>query len=181
MTPEFTAPSPPSTGPDIGAIVPRMAGLIATLDPGPAASLRRDPLAGSGTAPFWDLLARNNIQASGERLERWAAVIQAIAILTPKGRDSAKLLAHNGTVPMGFALHQAKVSDLRLARLLSAKGAMRRDLLIRTCRRLAAREPVRFDLRTLAKFVLYEDESQAQFIARKFYTTAAKAARSQQE
>ena len=177
--PEST--SSPPIAQDIGGVVLRMAGLVATLDPGPAASLRRNPLAGSGTAPFWDLLARNDIQASGERLERWAAVIQAIAILTPRGRDSKKQSAHNGAVSMGVALHQAKISELRLARLLSARGGMRRDLLIRTCRRLAARDPVRFDLRTLAKFVLYEDESQAQFIARKYYTEVAKAAKSKQE
>ena len=180
MTPESSTTSPP-TREDTGAIVLRMAGLIATLDPGPAASLRRNPLAGLGTAPFWDLLARNDVEASGERLERWAAVIQAMAILTPKGRDSAKLSAHNGAVPMGVALHQAGVSEQRLARLLSARGEMRRDLLIRTCRRLAASEPVRFDLRTLAKFVLYEDESQSRFIARKYYTAAAMAAKSQEE
>ncbi len=180
MTIDSMASPPPATQ-DIAVVVLRMAGLIATLDPGSAASLRRDPLSGSGAAPFWNLLARNRIEASGESLKRWATVIQAIAILTPKGRDSAKASAHNGSIPMGGALHRAGITHLRLARLLSARGQMRRDLLIRACRRLAVREPIRFDLRTLAKFVLYEDESQAQFIARKYYTAAAQVAQSQPE
>ena len=169
-----------ASGTDIGGKVVRLAGQISRLDPGPAASLRRDPLAGSGSAAFWQLIADNDIPATGAYLERWATVVQAIAILTPKGRDPEKPSAHIGANPMGKVLHEAEIRDLRLARLLSARGEMRRDLVIRTCRRLAARKTVRFDLRTLAKFVLFEGEGQARWIARNYYTAAAKAARSPQ-
>ena len=177
VPPETTA-----TTPDIRATVVRLAGQISELDPGLAASLRRDPLAGSGSAAFWHLLARNGIAAGGRMERRWAAVIQAIAILTPKGRasDAPKPSAHNGGNPMGTALQEAEVSDQRLARLLTARGKMRRELVVRTCRRLAAKEPIRFDLRTLAEFVLFEDEKAARWIARKYYTAAAKAAHSPQ-
>ena len=168
------------SGTGIGGKVVRLAGQISRLGPGPAASLRRNPLAGSGSAAFWQLMADNDIRAAGQYLERWATVVQAIAILTPKGRNPEKLSVHNGANPMGKVLHEADISDLRLARLLSAKGEMRRDLMIRTCRRLAAHETVRFDLRTLAKFVLFEGEGQARWIARDYYTAAAKAARSPQ-
>lgn len=166
---------------DIGGKIVRLAGAISRLEPGPAASLRRDPLAGSGSAAFWSMLAKNGIHPRREELERrWATVIQAIAILTPKGRgdsDRPKPSAHDGAVPMGAALHQLGISQQRLARLLSARGEMRRDLVIRTCRRLAAKDAVRFDLRTLAGFVLFEHESQARWIARKYYTARARAAK----
>ncbi len=169
------------TDSDVGDKIVRLAGEISKLPPGPAASLRRNPLAGSGSAAFWYLLAMNGI-TPGRKLERWATVIQAIAILTPKGRDDPdrpKLSPHDGAVPMGTALYesQPRIRQQRLARLLSARGRMRRDLVIRTCRRLAAKEAVRFDLRTLARFVLFEHESQARWIARKYYTAHARAAK----
>ncbi len=165
---------------DFGGKIVQLAGAIGRLDPGPAASLRRDPLAGSGSAAFWHVMARNGIQPRHRHLKRWAAVIQAIAILTPKGRrdsDTPKLSPHDGAVPMGTALHQAGITEQRLARLLSARGGMRRDLVVRTCRRLAAKEAVRFDLRTLARFVLSEDESEARWIARHYYAAHVRAAR----
>ncbi len=172
-------PAPNSTPKiDVDSVVARMAGRISHLEPGPVASLRRDPLAGAGSAVFWQLLAENDLQARGELMARWAAVIQAIAILTPKGRDHGKPSAHNGSKPMGVALFEAGISHQRLARLLSATGQMRRDLVLRTCRRLSAQEAVQFDLRTLASFVLFESEAAARWIARKYYTAAAKAANS---
>ena len=85
-------PVPPdttATAPNIRATVVRLAGQISGLDPGPAASLRRDPLAGSGSAAFWHLLARNGIAANRRMERRWAAVIQAIAILRPTPRAAA--------------------------------------------------------------------------------------------
>ena len=163
---------------DVDATVARMAGRISHLEPGPVASLRRDPVAGAGSAAFWQLLAENDIRARGELLARWAAVVQAIAILTAKGSDRSKPSAHNRGKPMGAALFEAGISHQRLARLLSATGQMRRDMVLRTCRRLAAQEPIPFDLRTLASFVLYESEAAARWIARKYYTSAAKAANS---
>lgn len=163
---------------DVDATVARMAGRISHLEPGPVASLRRDPVAGSGSAAFWQLLAENDIRAHGELLTRWAVVVQAIAILTDKGSDRSKPSAHNRSKPMGTALFEAGISHQRLARLLSATGQMRRDLVLRTCRRLAAQEAVQFDLRTLASFVLYESEAAARWIARKYYTAAGKAATS---
>lgn len=174
MSHEPPTVSAPATKSDLGATIVRLAGQISRLDPGPAASLRRDPLAGSGTAAFWQLLSDNDIQAAGDMLVRWATVVQSIAILTPKGRDHIKSSAHNGANPMGTALLEAGVSHQRLARLLSSAGHMRRELIVRSCRRLAAKETAQFDLRTLAKFVLFDDESAARWIARKYYTTAAR-------
>lgn len=170
----------PQPDADFGGRIVRLAGGVAGLEPGPAASLRRDPLAGSGSAAFWHLMATNGIYPGQPQLERWATVISAISILTPKGRRESgrpRPSSHDGANPMGTALYQAGISEQRLARLLSARGQMRRDLVVRTCRRLAAKETVRFDLRTLARFVLFEDESAARWIARHYYAARVRAAR----
>ena len=174
-----TPSGPPQTDADFGGKIVRLTGGIAGLAPGPAASLRRDPMAGSGSAAFWHLMATHGIDPKERGPKRWAAVTQAIAILTPKGRrdsGSPKFSPHDGANPMGTALHQAGITEQRLARLLSARGGMRRDLVVRTCRRLAAKEAVRFDLRTLAMFVLSEDDSAARWIARHYYAAHFRAA-----
>ena len=171
---------PPPSEPDFRGKIVQLAGAISRLEPGPAASLRRDPLAGSGSAAFWHLMAKYGIHPGHRKLRRWAAVIQAIAILTPKGRrdsEGPKPSPHDGAAPMGTALHQAGITEHRLARLLSARGRMRRDLVVRTCRRLAAKDPVRFDLRTLARFVLSDGDCAARWIARHYYAAHVRAAR----
>ena len=88
-----SASQPTASHMDIGKQIARLAGYISRLDPGPAASLRRDPLAGSGSAAFWDLIARNDISAGGQYLERWATVVQSMAILTPRGRTRQKRIS----------------------------------------------------------------------------------------
>ena len=180
---EPASPQPERAGlnTDLGLTIVRLAGDIGRLEPGSAAALRRGPLEGAGSAAFWQLMAKYETGHGGPALSRWAAIAQAIAILTPKGRGSVRRTAHDGRKPMGAALADANISDLRLARLLSSRGQMRRDLLVRTCRRLAASDPVQFNLRTLAKFVLYEDdERHAQAIARDYYRAVAKASVPQQ-
>ena len=151
-------------------IIPRLAQEIAILDSGSAAALRRGPLAGAGTAAFWSLSAKYMLAANREI--EWAAVVQAISILTPIAQSKDKerrQSAHNPSHPMGSAICGAKVSDQRLARLLAAKGAMRRDLLMRVCRRLRNTEHRRFDLRTLGWFVVYGTEDTDRQIARSYY------------
>lgn len=175
--PEPVPPKPEQAGPgtDLGLTIIRLAGDIGRLTPGPAAALRRGPLVGEGSAAFWQLMAKYSTGSADRVLVGWATIMQAIAILTPKGRGSDKRSAHDGSKPMGVALAEANISELRLARLLSARGEMRRDLLVRTCRRLSAGGSVRFDLRTLAKFVLFEDDArQVQWIARHYYRVTAK-------
>ena len=155
---------------------PWLAAYIAHLDPGSAAALRRGPLAGAGAAAFWKLAAEYAPGAARDE-EGWAALIQAIAILTPKGREADRRSAHDPTVPMGAALYEAGVSELRLARLLGAPKEMRRDLAVRACRRLAATEHKRFDLRTLAKLILFDNEKTNHRIARDYYRAEAQAGR----
>ncbi len=75
---------------------------------------------------------------------------------------------------MGTALYRAQVSELRLARLLNVPLSMRRELTIRACRRLAATGHNRFDLWTLARFLLFsDDERPARDIAKAYYRAEA--------
>ena len=151
-------------------IVPRLASDIARLDPGSAAALRRGPLAGAGAAAFWKLLASNDMGLHDA--EAWAPVVQAIAILTGVGRNAAgaRESAHDPKHSMGAALFGTGLSDLRLARLLASRGDLRRELLVRTCRRLSRdTQHRRFDLRTLGWFAVYGSEETDRHIARDYY------------
>ena len=165
----------------IGQTVARLAQEIAALEPGPAAALRRGPQNGAGAAAFWKLLARHgpDYELDSDREDGWSALVQSIAILTPKGRSSnnaPKEPAHDPRTAMGAALHDAGVSELRLARLLTAPERMRRTIVVRLCRRLAAADQRRFDLRTLAYFILY-DQHAGRRIAREYYRAQTAAGR----
>ena len=166
----------------LGQTVCRLAKEIAILKPGPAAALRRGPRTGAGAAAFWQLLAAHgpDHELGEESEDGWSTLIQAIAILTPKGRSTgAKTSAHDPTIAMGVALHDAGVSELRLARLLTAPPEMRRTLTVRLCRWLAAAEQRRFDLKTLAHFVLRRGDTGHR-IARDYYRAQATAGRQQE-
>ena len=84
---------------------PRFAAYIANLDPGSAAALRRGPLTGAGAAAFWRLAAEYASSDAARNEMGWAALVQAIAILTPKGRETDRTPAHDPKVPMGAALY----------------------------------------------------------------------------
>ena len=155
-------------------VIPKIAGEIARLDAGPAAALRRGPREGAGAAAFWKLLAAHNPVGSESG---WAALIQAIAILTPKGRHSEKRPAHDYSISLGKALYDAGVSELRLARLLGTMADLRPKLAVRICRRLATTESNRFNLVTLGDFVLFGHEEIDRRIARDYYRAEAAARR----
>ena len=155
-------------------IVPRVAQRIARLGPGPAAALRRSPTKGSGTAAYWQLVARLEDGLLGKS-EAWKTIIQSMAILTPRGQDPKKQSCHDRAVPMGLALFDAGLSELRLAHLLNARTDARRRLVVHTCRRLASSGHHRFNLTTLARFVLYQNSDKpAQDIAREYYRAEAR-------
>ena len=161
--------------------IPKIASEIAHLDPGPAAALRRGPYRGAGAAAFWKLLARHKPVDAARNEVGWAALIQAIAVLTPKGRDPQKQSAHDFKLAMGQALYDADVSELRLARLLAAEPELRGEVAVRVCRRLAAGEPKPFNLVTLGDFVLRGSRDTDRRIARDYYRAYAAAERKSQE
>ena len=167
----LTAPRKQAETHSLGQVVSGLAGEIARLTPGPAAALRRGPLSGAGAAAFWQLMAIHQPRTNDEA--GWAALIQGIAILTPKGTDPEKKSAHEYRFPMGSVLSKAEFSELRLARLLNAPKEMRRDLVIRMCRRLSRTEYNRFNLETLARFILFADDETDRRIARDYYRTDA--------
>lgn len=170
------APAPQDGQSDFSSMVWDIASAIARLDPGPAASLRHGPLAGAGAAAFWQLLATRDVRVNDE--QDWAALIQAIAVLTPKGTQPDKRSAYDGGTTMGAVLHAAKVSDLRLARLLNAPRHTRGVAAVRLCRRLARSEDCRrFDIRTLARFILHGDDRTDRRIASEYYRAKATANR----
>ncbi len=174
-----TTPEKQAKTHSLGQVVSRLAGEIARLTPGPAAALRRGPLSGAGAAAFWQLMATHQPGTNDEA--GWATLIQGIAILTPKGTDLNKKSAHEYRFPMGTVLHQAECSELRLARLLNAPKEMRRDLAIRMCRRLSRTEYNRFNLETLARFILYANDDTDRRIARDYYRTDAESKRTSNE
>lgn len=166
-----------------GQTVARLAREIVELDPGSAAALRRGPQNGAGAAAFWKLLVRYGParELHQDEEDGWSVLIQAIAILTPKGKrneEGPSLSTHDPHIPMGAALHDAGVSELRLARLLTARPSMRRVLTVRLCRRLAAADQRRFDLRTLANFIRYGDAGRR--IAKEYYRAQAAPGRQSQ-
>ncbi len=167
--------------PDLRRVIPTLAAEIARLRPGPAAALRRGPLAGAGAAAFWKLTAKYAPNEAAKNEYGWAALIQAIAILTPKGRDPNKKSAHDHRVPMGRALYKSAFSELRLARLLAATTDLRRELAVRACRRLAATGQNRFDLVTLAYFILFGYDRTDRRIASHYYRAEATAKRDSQD
>ena len=183
MSHEETLPqaeSPPKRR-NLADVIPSIATEIAHLDPGSAAALRRGPRRGAGAAAFWKLLAKYNPVGAASKERAWAALIQAIALLTPRGRDPKRRPAHDYSLSMGRVLHEAGISELRLARLLEAAPDLRLDVAVRTCRRLATSESNRFNLVTLGHFLLFGDEETDRRIARDYYRADAAAKRKSED
>jgi len=152
---------------DLGRAVAALSRDIARLAPGPLAQLRRGALRGAGAPAFWSLAERHRLPSEGERRDRWAAVMQGMAIMTPRGdarRTGAKVSTHDSGAPLGWQLAagedgRAAFSELRLLRLLNATGEARRDLALRACRMLASRD-MRCDWRQFARLILYDDAAE---------------------
>lgn len=160
---------------DLRTVIPEMAHEISRLDPGPAAQLRREPAKGAGAVAFWQLISKVGAGGAVRNEEDWARVIQAIAILTRRGRRSRTKSAH-GPTPMGKALDDCNVGDTRLVRFLSTPQRQRGEAAVRMCRLLAAAGAEPFDLVTLGCYVLAGPGQTDRLIARKFYQAREKRA-----
>lgn len=156
-----------------GQRVARMAKTILHLDPASAAALRRGPLAGAGAAAYWKILAQLDIRTGPALEPAWAALVQAIAVLTPKGERPERQSAHNPAIPFGAALFAAEISELRLARLLNTPRSLRPEASVRICRRLASAGHNRFDLKDLYGLLLNERDWPLRKIAREYYRAEA--------
>lgn len=161
---------------------------LSKLDPGPLAELRRmDSTSDQYGAPyFWRLCARYGLPRGDTEENTWAQIVQALAILTPKGRDEEKQKRHNKKNGLGRVLCDGAdtrwpddtnnprpvYSEARLAQLLGSSGETRVDLVLRLARLLAARLPpdTAFDCTDIARLLLYPDDPNVRRrIARDYY------------
>ena len=153
------------------------------LEPGALAALRRMQDDGTVTA-YWRLAASR--PPLSDRPERWAPIVRALAILTPKGAPEERGDLHDPKRPLGMALcdagdpewpeklspgqkPRASFSERRLAQLLAARGRQRDVLLTRAIRALAASKPGSAGLRVpdVAWAFLLPDPSE--MLAKHYY------------
>ena len=149
-------------------IVPEIAKTVALLGPGPAANLRRDPTRGAGVAAYWRIAAKYDFSVGDSIMPKF---VQIVAILTPRGtiNERSFFSAHKAEMPMGRALFNAGITELRLSRFLDMPMSMRSDSALRICRRLAGSEHAQFNLLSLAYFLCDAGDRVTQKIARDYY------------
>ncbi len=173
----------------LGEQIGHIAGLLSHLSTGDLAMLRRGPLRNgeAGAPAFWVLSAKYGFSASQQeprQQEQWAAIIQAMALLTKrkpdgKGHESP----HDGKKRFGAALCgggkkdwsgegelRPALSELRLARLLNNHGKQRREGLVRAVRMLA-RSDMPVNCVDIASFILArpDNDKPARAIAENYY------------
>jgi len=166
---------------------------LAGLDPGALAELRRMSLDGDrpGAPYFWRLASRHDF-GTGSRLAIWARIVQIMAVLTDKGSPETKRSPHEAPKKenvwrgLGAALcdggdptwgrgetdPRPMLSELRFARLVAARGAIRAELMERTARALAVNKPpgAAVNCTDLAYFLLDPDNpSHGRKLARDYY------------
>ena len=158
------------------------------LSTGDRARLRRAPLeAGDAGAPaFWKLAAHEKYGFAAT--PEWAAIVQAMAILTPSGDDNpegphnpsnrfGKALCDGGNASWGQGGSDARpvLSELRLAKMLAAKGELRRELVVRAAK-IIAKSGTPVNCADMARFIRDERSHEpARRIARHYYARLARA------
>ena len=132
-------------------------------------------------AVFWRLMAIHDLNYGPELEKKWGLIIHGIALMT-RNSGMGFNSSHDGRIPVGKTLFnggdqkpvRAYISESRLNRLLSSRGPILRDSLVRTWRMLGARG-VAFDWREMAALVLAEGHDEEAFseglrrIARDYY------------
>ena len=145
--------------------------------PGDLAELRRMDPDAYDVPVFWKIMVQHGDRFRGPKVERkWGLILHGIALMTPTSRgDGNTRYAHDPHMPVGRALYLGDAesrekgfySEIRLNRLLTARGAMFRSLLARTFRMLAAAD-VSFDWKEMAGFIRDEgDFEKSSEIARR--------------
>lgn len=176
------SPEAPGGGDDWGRIAVSCANRMtrANFERGDLAGLRRMEPDNPGPAIFWRLLAENGLLEYGPSVEskwesKWALILHGIALMTQANAgDGQSRNAHDGSMPVGRALHSIGYKEQRFNRLLTARDEMLRTLLARMFRMLAAKD-MSFNWREMARFILndgYNEEAADQFrhnMARHYY------------
>ena len=139
------------------------------LDPGALAELRRmTPQAG---APVYWRLAAQHPDTIGRFGETWMDIVRILAILAPKGDPATRPFLHNPKRRLGEVLcdggdsdwtgPRPLVSQLRLARLMSARGPQRAELLRHAARMIVqSRRDVGIDVADIALVLLRPDDGR---------------------
>ena len=158
---------------------------LSRMSTGDLAMLRRGPLReGEAGAPaFWRLSVG---EAYGfPASEEWAAIIEAMALLTRRNPDGKGHQSPHGKNSLGKALcdggdsswgsdgaePRPALSELRLARLLNSHSKQRRDMLLRAVRMLA-RSGTQINCTDIANFILARpgNDVPARAIAKSYYS-----------
>ena len=161
---------------------------------GELAGLRRMNPDEPDEAAFWRLMAREDLLGAPAVEVKWGLVLHGIALMTPTERGASGRSAHNGQMPVGWALFlggemrrdSGFYSETRLNRLLTARGPMLRTLLARMFRMLASAD-VTFNWREMASLILADeyDEQAAERarrrIARDYYQAERRSAQTSDE
>ena len=164
---------------------------------GDLAGLRRmDPDKPGTTTAYWRLMSDKSLLGHPIVEQKWALILHGIALMTPRaGDEGGSRTAHDGYMPVGRALflggdasrrERGYYSELRLNRLLMARGPMLRTLLARMFRMLSATDQS-FNWREMARFILREDYDEDQFemsrrrIASEYYQAERRSANTEAE
>ena len=141
------------------------ANAVQNLSPGSLADLRRMTQK-AGAPAFWRLVARHpDTIGLPKDEESWIEIVRILAILTPKGDPASRSSLHNPKRRLGEVFcdggdpdwigPRPLVSELRLARLMSARGPQRADLLRHAARMIAhSRRDVGVDVADIALVLL---------------------------
>lgn len=140
-----------------------IAAALAAAPPGNKGEARRMDVAGAPV--FWQLITRLQLSPAEEPI--WLVYTRMVALLTPA---SATTSVHDAKRPLGAVLHEAGVSEQRLARLLCARGQARLEALERMIRGIVRTRP-RLDLVSLARAAFARDGND---IARSYYRALEK-------
>lgn len=147
---------------------------LRSLDPGALAELRRmRPPAG---APVYWRLAAQHPDTIGRAMDEetwktWMDIVRILAILTPKGDPATRPSLHSPKRRLGEVLcdggdsdwtgPRPLVSQLRLARLMSARGPQRAELLRHAARMIVhSRRDVGIDVADIALVLLRPDDGR---------------------
>jgi len=170
---------------DPGAIALSVVAQLRHLDPGALAALRR--MDDDGAVPaFWRLAASR--EPLSRRADRWAPIVRALAILTPKGTPEERPDLHDAKRPLGEALcdggnpdwpgaPRPMLSERRLAQLMAARAKQRTVLLTRAIRALAASKSSDAGLRVPDIAIAFLDPARPELLAAPYYRRLDRAER----
>lgn len=133
---------------------------------------------------FWQYVARKRLPQDDER--KWALILNGMALMTRTGAE-----AHNPKIPVGEALfnggeekrERGFYSDMRLKRLLTARGPMLRTLLMQLFRMMGTVRQS-FNWCEMARFILNDEDTEEQAekarrrIARAYYEAERRSSQS---